>query len=67
MPFGPVGDDTLAIKFTVHGASPFSGDTVFVRHDGIVLAVATMTLDSTDTGDTIEAVATAYDKLERIL
>jgi hypothetical protein len=67
MSFGPVGDDTLAIKFTVQGASPFSGDTVLVRHDGIVLAVATMTLDGADTGDTIKAVVTAHEKLERIL
>lgn len=67
MSFDTVGHDTLAITFTVRGASPFSGDTVFVRQDGIVLAVATMTLDSADTGDTIKAVAKAHEKLERIL
>lgn len=67
MSFDTVGDDTLAIKFTVQGTSPFSGDMVFVRQDGIVLAVATMTLDSADTGDTIKAVAKAHEKLERIL
>ena len=67
MPFDRVGDDTLAMKFTVQGAFPFSGDMVFVREDGIVLAVATMVLDSADPGDTIEAVARAHQKLARIL
>jgi hypothetical protein len=67
MSFATVGDDTLAIKFTVAGTFPFAGDMVLVRRKQIVLAVATMTLDSADTGDTIKAVAKAHEKLERLL
>ena len=60
MLFDTVGDETAAIKFTVQGAFPFSGDMVFVRQDAVVLAVATMTLDSADAGDTIQGTPLAY-------
>lgn len=67
MSFDKVGDETLAMKISVQGTFPMSGDMIFARRGDVILGVANLALGSADTSETVKAMSKADEKLRRIL